>query len=152
MNCSPEFYASLADHPWINGIKEASGDMSQVSRTLRLCGDRLTIWSGNDDQTLPMMALGAKGVISVASNLIPGEIAALCRAALDGRWQTALALHRAYAELFELLFSDVNPIPVKAALHRMGLISGEIRLPLVPIAGEKRQRLFRCLEKTHLIE
>ena len=89
VSCTPEHYARLAEIPRINGVKEASGDISLVSRTRHLCGDALNIWSGNDDQTLPMLALGAKGVISVASNIVPQVMATLCAAALSGDFFTA---------------------------------------------------------------
>lgn len=113
VSCTPEHYARLAEIPRINGVKEASGDISLVSRTRYLCGDALNIWSGNDDQTLPMLALGAKGVISVASNIVPQVMATLCAAALSGDFFTARAIHEAYAGLFDALFYEVNPIPVK---------------------------------------
>ena len=113
VSCTPEHYARLAEIPRINGVKEASGDISLVSRTRHLCGDALNIWSGNDDQTLPMLALGAKGVISVASNIVPQVMATLCATALSGDFFTARAIHEAYAGLFDALFYEVNPIPVK---------------------------------------
>ena len=151
IGCSPEIYAALSEHPRINGIKEASGDISLVSRTIRLCGDALSVWSGNDDQTLPMMALGAKGVISVASNVIPGPMAQLCRCCLSGDFAAARGIHREYAELFELLFSDVNPIPVKTALYRMGLSPLSFRLPLCPMEPEKEERVCDCLKRLKLL-
>ena len=134
----PETYAILSDHPNICGAKEASGDLAAFARTKALCGDRLTFWSGNDSDTVAMMALGAKGVISVASNLIPREITELCRFCLQGDYAPATALNDRYAELFHDLFREVNPIPVKTAMELMGLCSAQMRLPLVPMGTENR--------------
>lgn len=146
-----KLYARLAEHPRINGVKEASGDISLVSRTARVCGDGWNIWSGNDDQTLPMMALGAKGVISVASNLIPRELAQLCAACLSGDYAAAQKIHTTYEELFELLFVEVNPIPVKAALQLMGLDRGVYRLPLCGMEEDHLEALKKCLRALTLI-
>ena len=151
VSCSAELYARLAEHPRINGVKEASGDISLVSRTRTLCGDELNIWSGNDDQTLPILALGGKGVISVAANLIPGEMAQLCRACLEGDLSRAGKLHEKYAPLFEALFFEVNPIPVKTALHLMGLGHDAFRLPLCPMEEPNLARLRSVLQSLSLI-
>lgn len=149
--CTPELYERLAEHPRINGIKEASGSISLVSQTRRRCGDALYIWSGNDDQTLPMLSLGARGVISVASNLIPREMAELCRLALEGDFAGAREIHERYEELFELLFSEVNPIPVKTALHAMGLCPGDLRLPLCPMQTDRRASLLEAMTRQGLL-
>lgn len=151
VRCSPELYARLAENSRINGIKEASGDISLVSETIRVCGDEMNIWSGNDDQTLPMMALGAKGVISVASNIDPSGIAKLCRACLDNDYAAALSFHRKYALLFRLLFIEVNPIPVKAALSMMNLDHGVYRLPLCPPEEAHARQIEACLRDLSLI-
>jgi len=148
---APETYAVLAEHPNINGVKEASGDMSLTARVLAECGDRLNVWSGNDDQTVPMMALGAKGVISVASNVVPAAVAQLCEDCLQGDFKSAAQLHRRYAELMRLLFAETNPIPVKAALQMMGLDSGRLRLPLIALSEDNREKLRRCLLRLELI-
>ena len=105
---SVDTYKILSEHPNINGTKEASGDFSLFSRTRAACGDELNIWSGNDDNTVPMMALGAKGVISVASNIIPAEVKRLCVLCLDGKFDEASALYFKYADLFADLFIEVN--------------------------------------------
>ena len=151
VHCDEELYVRLAGHPRINGVKEASGDISLVSRTVERCGSELNVWSGNDDQTLPMMALGAKGVISVASNVIPRAVAQLCGDCLRGDFTTARTLHESCAELFKLLFIEVNPIPVKAALQLMGLDHGCYRLPLSPPSEEHIEALKRCLGELSLI-
>ena len=144
---SPETYAILADHPHINGVKEASGDIGAFARTKALCGDRLTFWSGNDSDTVAMMALGAKGVISVASNLVPHSVSRLCALCLEGDYPAAAALNERYMDLFSVLFREVNPIPVKTAMAMMGLMDGEMRLPLVPMGAANREALAAVLKK-----
>ena len=150
VRCTAELYARLAAHSRINGIKEASGDLSLVSDTVRLCGGEMNIWSGNDDQTLPMMALGAKGVISVASNVIPEGMAGLCRACLDNDFTLARSIHERYSQLFRLLFVEVNPIPVKAALHLLRLDHGIYRLPLCPPEEAHLRQIEECLRDLSL--
>ena len=125
-----ETYKELSKHPNINGIKEASGDFSLFSRTRALCGDDLFIWSGNDDNTVPMMSMGALGVISVASNIVPQTVTDLCKLCLDGKFKEATDLYIKYADLFAKLFIEVNPIPVKTAMNLMGMNVGNLRLPL----------------------
>ena len=148
---APETCRALAEHPNINGVKEASGDVSLAARVLSECGDRLNVWSGNDDLTLPLMALGAKGVISVASNIVPAAIARLCEECLNGDFAAAGRINRRYAELTRLLFAETNPIPVKAAMELMGLDSGLLRLPLVPMSDGNRSLLRDCLRRLALI-
>lgn len=140
MTISAETYRTLSEHPNINGTKEASGNFGLFTETLRLCGDDLNIWSGNDDIVIPMLSLGAKGVISVAANIIPREMALL-----TGETQIK------YSRLISLLFSEVNPIPVKAALHAMGLCENELRLPLTPMSGDKKEALIREMQNLGII-
>ena len=149
--CTAELYARLAEHPGICGVKEASGDVSLVSRTIRLCGDALTVWSGNDDQTLPIMALGGHGVISVASNVVPQEMSELCAALLSGDLPGARGLHFRLAPLFDALFCQVNPIPVKTALCLLGLAPLSFRLPLCAMDDPHKARLTDALRELHLI-
>lgn len=144
-------YKILSEHPNINGAKEASGDFSLFSKTLYLCGDALNIWSGNDDQTLPMIALGAKGVISVASNVVPRAMADLCGAALKGDFETARSIHLKYADLFSTLFIETNPIPVKTALNLMGMHVGHLRLPLVDMQPKNLETLKVSMHNVGLI-
>ncbi len=134
-------YKILSKHPNINGIKEASGDFSLFARTRALCGDDLFVWSGNDDNTIPMMAMGALGVISVASNIVPEAVTELCRLCLDKDFDAATKLYFKYAELFERLFIEVNPIPVKTAMNLMGMDVGKLRLPLVDMAPDTLEKL-----------
>lgn len=140
-----ETYKILSKHPNINGVKEASGDFSLFSRTRALCGDDLFIWSGNDDNTVPMMSMGALGVISVASNIIPHEVTELCRLCLDGDFKSATSLYFKYADLFEKLFIEVNPIPVKTAMNLMGMDVGNLRLPLYEMAPDNLDKLKKSL-------
>lgn len=136
-----ETYKVLSRHPNINGIKEASGDFSLIAKVRSQCGDDLYIWSGNDDNTVPMMALGALGVISVASNIVPAVTAKLCALCLEGDFTAATELYGKYAKLFSALFIETNPIPVKAAMKLMDMDSGLLRLPLVEIGEENLAKL-----------
>lgn len=145
-----ESYAALAEHPNINGVKEASGDFGLIYRTRALCGDALHLWSGNDDNTVPMMAMGAKGVISVASNLVPAAVAKLCALCLEGSFPEAMALAARYQPLFSALFAETNPIPVKAAMKLMGTDSGLLRLPLWEISEEHLQQLKNAMRAVGL--
>ena len=138
-------YAILAKHPNINGVKEAAGDFSLISRTMKLCGDDLNIWSGNDDNTLPMMAMGAKGVISVFTNILPRPMADLCDLCLKGDFAAAREIHNKYSNLFHDLFIETNPIPVKTAMNLMGMDAGELRLPLWEMAPANIEKLRASL-------
>ncbi len=135
----------LSQHPNINGIKEASGDIALAAKIRSLCGDDLYIWSGNDDCTIPLMSLGALGVISVASNIVPGTVAKLCALCLEGSYAEATELYAKYASLFSALFVETNPIPVKAALKMMGMDSGILRLPLTEISQEGFETLLKAM-------
>ena len=131
-----ETYRALAAHPNINGVKEASGDFGLIAATVSQCGEDLNLWSGNDDDTIAMMAMGAHGVISVASNIVPGVVSKLCALCLDGDFPAATDLFRKYAALFSVLFIETNPIPVKAAMKLLGTDSGILRLPLTEISED----------------
>lgn len=136
---------ALSQHPNINGIKEASGDIALAAKICSLCGDDLYIWSGNDDCTIPLMSLGALGVISVASNIVPGAVAKLCALCLEGSYAEATELYAKYASLFSALFIETNPIPVKAAMKMMGMDSGILRLPLTEIGQESFETLLKAM-------
>lgn len=135
----------LSQHPNINGIKEASGEIALAAKIRSLCGDDLYIWSGNDDCTIPLMSLGALGVISVASNIVPGAVAKLCALCLEGSYAEATELYAKYASLFSAMFIETNPIPVKAALKMMGMDSGILRLPLTEISQESFETLLKAM-------
>lgn len=137
----------LARMEGIAGIKEASGDISKVGRILALCGDALPVYSGNDDQTLPVMALGGLGVISVASNVVPVQMKQLTDCCLRGDFNAAAKLQRKLLLLMELLFCQVNPIPVKAAMAMVGCDCGTCRMPLDGLTDENREKLSVCLDE-----
>jgi 4-hydroxy-tetrahydrodipicolinate synthase len=149
VSISPETAARLAEHPNIVAIKEASGSMDYVSRLRSL--SELTILSGNDNLTLPLMALGARGAISVLANVVPRLCADMMAAVERNDWESARAIHYKTFGLTEALFCETNPIPVKAALHMMGLISPEIRLPLTPLSEAGTARLRRELVRLGLL-
>ena len=146
-----ETYKVLAQNPKINGVKEASGNLSLITHTRCLCGDDFYIWSGNDDQVVPMMSLGAKGVISVASNVAPKLMVNITHLCLEGRFEEAARLQLDHMELMDALFCEVNPIPVKAALNLMGKDVGGLRLPLCDISAANLERLRAAMEKTGLL-
>lgn len=144
MSISADTYKTLSEHPNINGVKEASGDFSLIASTVSKCGDDLFLWSGNDDNTVPMMSLGALGVISVASNILPAAVSKLCALCLEQDFSAAEELYSKYAPLFSALFIETNPIPVKTAMKLMGYDSGKLRLPLTEI-GEANLATLRSL-------
>ena len=141
----PETYLALADHPNIVGIKEANGNLSKITETFALLGDKLDIYSGNDDQITSIMSLGGKGVISVLSNLLPAETAQMCRYALDGNFKAATELQLKYIPLVKSLFCEVNPIPVKAAMAHMGYTENVLRSPLYPMEECNEEKLVRMM-------
>ena len=143
-------YRVLAQHPNVNGVKEASGNFSLVAETRSKCGDDLFIWSGNDDNTVAMMALGALGVISVASNIVPGVVAKLCSMCMAGDYAAATELFSRYEALFSALFIETNPIPVKAAMKLLDMDSGLLRLPLTQIGEDHLQTLRAVMRETGL--
>ncbi len=151
VNIEPETYLKLSEHPNITGIKEAGGNISKVLETVALVGDRLDLYSGNDDQIVPILSLGGKGVISVLSNILPRRTQEICQRWFDGDVSGSLKLQCELLPVTKLLFSQVNPIPVKAALAKMGFCEDYLRLPLVPLEEPYRSRLFACMEQLHLI-
>ena len=144
---SPEDYAALAAIPGIAGIKEAGAPTADVARTLSLLSRRIPLYAGNDAETLSHMAMGAEGVVSVVSNLFPREVAELCRLLDEGKWEEGRRLFFRLLPFATLLFSESNPIPVKAALSLMGLCSAEVRLPLTEATEMTKRALQRALDK-----
>ena len=134
-------YQRLSQIPNIAGVKEASSDITKITKIRCACGDSFSIWSGNDDQIVPVMSLGGKGVISVLSNVFPEETVAMVNAAYAGDFDTAATLQCHMSEIIDLLFSEVNPIPVKYTMAHMGFDCGDCRLPLGPISPENRMRI-----------
>lgn len=138
-------YRELSKIPNIAGVKEASTDMGKISKIRAICPDSFALWSGNDDLTAPILALGGQGVISVLSNVLPEQTQALARAALDGDFDTAADLQLRLLPLTEALFREVNPIPVKAAMKLVGYDCGTCRLPLTPASSETVAKLQEIL-------
>ncbi len=145
VNLLPQTVARLAEIENIVAIKEATGDMKQVSEVIRLCGDRITVLSGDDFTTFTLMALGGKGVISVSANVAPWDVSAMCKAWHDGNIEAARRLHFKLEPLNKAMFLETNPIPVKTALSMMGKIKEELRLPLCPMSTENREKLKKSL-------
>ncbi len=147
VNIEPATVAALAEHPNINAIKEASGNISKIAEIAHLCGDKINIYSGNDDQVIPIMSLGGKGCISVLSNLLPKESALMCKKFFDGDVKGAAKMQLDYLPLINALFSEVNPIPVKAAMAEMGYCEDYLRLPLTPMEPAHKEVLFNEMKK-----
>ena len=150
-NISHSVYRELARHPNIVAVKEASGNISAIAELIAECGDNFDVYSGNDDQTLPILALGGSGVISVVSNIIPREMAVLCRKWFDGDIDECRRLHEKYLKLMKAMFCEVNPIPVKTAAELMGLCTAEMRLPMCEIEQDNRQKLWKALVEYKLV-
>lgn len=151
VSIEPKTYLALADHPNIAAIKEANGNISKIMETVALVGDKLDIYSGNDDQIVPIMAVGGKGVISVLSNLIPTQTSEMCHAILKGNLKRGMELQTKYLALINALFCEVNPIPVKAAMAAMGFCEDYLRLPLTPMEDEHRAVLLGLMKEHGLI-
>lgn len=151
VSMNAEMYHQLSRHPRINGVKEASGSTDLVLRTLDVCGDAFNIWSGNDGQIVPIMALGGKGVISVLANLCPEVTAELTAACLRRDYETAAFMQKQYMALIDALFCEVNPIPVKTAMNLMGLGVGPLRMPLCELDDGKKEQLISTLHQKNLI-
>jgi len=150
VNIEPATYAKLAEHPMIAAIKEANGNISKIVETAALVGDKLDLYSGNDDQIVPLMACGGKGVISVLSNLLPRTTSELCHKGLAGDIAGAMAMQAEYLPLINALFCEVNPIPVKAAMAAMGFCEDYLRLPLTTIEDDHRRLLLQCMRDAGL--
>ncbi len=146
-----ETYQRLAENPKFNGIKEASGDFSLLAHTRHLCGDDFYIWSGDDTQVVPMMSLGAKGVISVVSNIMPELMVNMTHACLDGAFEAAAKMQVDYADFIDALFVEVNPIPIKTAMNLAGYHVGPLRLPLCEMAPANLEILKKAMTRVGLL-
>ena len=144
-------YKELAKHERIVAVKEASGNISAIAELIAECGDSLDIYSGNDDQIVPIMSLGGKGVISVLSNVLPKETHDMTRFCLEGDFKSAAELQLKYLDLINALFCEVNPIPAKTAMAEMGFCDVEMRLPLCEMADATKERLIISLKKHELL-
>lgn len=151
VNILPETLKELSKHPNIVAVKEASGSISQVAKIRHLCGDDLDVYSGNDDQIVPLLSLGGIGVISVLSNLMPKETHDICQLYFDGKVQESAALQLKLLDLINNLFSDVNPIPVKEALNMMGFPAGPCRMPLCEMDDGPREKLRASMAAVGLL-
>ena len=151
VNIAPETMNALADHKNIVGIKEASGDISQVAKIASLCGDKIDIYSGNDDQVLPVLALGGLGVISVVANVAPRDMHDMVMKYLSGDTIGATQMQLRMIELVEALFCDVNPIPVKTAMNMMGMNVGHLRMPLYEMSDAGLNQLRTALSNYGLL-
>ncbi len=152
VNIALDTYAELSKHPNIAAVKEASGNISAIAKIFEKCGDDLDVYSGNDDQIVPIMALGGKGVISVLSNVAPRETHQIAQLCLDNNVAEAAKMQIKYLELMNNLFIDVNPIPVKEAMNMMGFKAGECRLPLLKMEQSKIDALAASMKKAGLIK
>ena len=149
-NILPATLAALADHPNIVAVKEASGNLSQVAEIAALTRGKLDIYSGNDDQILPVLSLGGKGVISVLSNLLPRETSMMCKHYFGGNTAQATKMQLDYLQLVNALFCEVNPIPVKAAMAAMGYGENFLRLPLTPMEEANEMKLLALMREAGL--
>ena len=148
VNIAPETVAALHKNiENIVAVKEASGNISQISKIMQLTDGKIDLYSGNDDQTVPIMSLGGKGVVSVLANIMPKETHKMCRLYLDGDVKESRRMQLKLLEIMEALFWDVNPIPVKAALGLMGICGDDLRLPLTPMEPEQRERLAEVMKR-----
>ena len=151
VNILPKTALELSKHKNIVAIKEASGDLSQIAETISLCGDDLTVYSGNDDQIVPILSLGGKGVISVLSNVVPRDAHNICSLYFEGKVKESRELQMKYLSLINALFIEVNPIPVKTALRLMGFNAGPLRMPLFDMDEENLKVLKKELKAHNLI-
>ncbi len=151
VNIEPATYEALAEHPNIVGIKEANGNISKILETVARVGDRLDLYSGNDDQIVPILSLGGKGCISVLSNLLPRETSEITNRFFRGDIKGAAALQIHYHPLIDALFSEVNPIPVKAAMAAMGYCKNYLRMPLTTMEPDKQEHLYALMRAEGLL-
>ena len=150
VNIEPETYAALAEHPMICGIKEANGNISKIVQTMSLVGDKLDLYSGNDDQIIPLLSVGGSGVISVLSNIMPKETVEMCDRYFAGDIKGALDMQLKYMPLINALFCEVNPIPVKAAMAAMGYCEDYVRLPLTPMEEANKENMLKLMREQGL--
>ena len=152
VSIATETYVQLAKHPNIVAVKEANGDLSKILRLRAAVGDDLVLYSGNDDQILPILSLGGQGVISVLSNVAPKATHELCQAYFDGDVKKASDMQIQYADLIDALFCEVNPIPVKVAMRKLGYAAGPLRMPLCEMEPEHERKLEAALRNHGLIK
>ena len=151
MTFTTDTYIELSKHPLINGVKEASGDFKLIASTIAACGENLNFWSGADEDVVPMMSIGAKGVISVISNILPAEISQMTAYALAGDFKNAAALQLKYLDLVDKLFIETSPVPIKTAHNLMGHDIGDVRMPLCEMLPGNLEKLKKAMTNVGLI-
>ncbi|HBL84201.1 MAG: 4-hydroxy-tetrahydrodipicolinate synthase [Clostridiales bacterium GWF2_38_85] len=147
VNVEPKTYAELAEHPNIVAVKESGTNIVKIQEMLRLCGDKLTLYSGNDNQILPLLALGGMGVVSVLSNLLPASVSEICKEYFNGNNEKALKKQLELLPLMEEIFVEVNPIPIKTLMAQKGLCTNEVRLPLTEMEPKNKEKIIALVEK-----
>ncbi len=152
LNILPETYKKLSEHENIVAVKEANGNISSIAKTAMLCKNDLAIYSGNDDQIVPILSLGGQGAISVLSNIVPFVVSKICRLFFDGDTEKSKSLQLEYLELIDALFCDVNPMPIKHVLNVTGYDAGPCRLPLTSVSEEKKAYIYDVLQKYGLVD
>lgn len=152
LNIGPEALAKICEHENIIAVKEASSDVAQAMEKIRLCGDKVDFYSGNDDLIIPMMAMGFKGVISVVSNILPRETSHMAELALQGNFKDAADIQLKLLPFINALFSETSPIPIKAAMAKMGMLEDEVRLPLVPMTDGPREKMYAIMRDLGMIQ
>lgn len=152
LNIGPEALAKICEHENVIAVKEANADVGQAMEKLRLCGDKVDFYSGNDDLIVPMMAMGFKGVISVVSNILPAETSRMAEMALQGNFKEAADIQLKLLPFINALFSETSPIPIKAAMAKMGMLEEEMRLPLVPMTDGPREKMYAIMRELGMIK
>lgn len=151
LNIGPEAMAKICEHENVIAVKEASPDIGQAMEKMRLCGDKVDFYCGNDDLIVPTISFGFKGVISVLSNVLPAETSRIANLALEGNYQEASALQLKLLPFINALFSETSPIPVKAAMAKLGMLEDELRLPLVPMTDGPREKMYAIMRNLGMI-
>ena len=152
LNIGPEALAKICEHENVIAVKEANSDVGQAMEKIRLCGDKVDFYSGNDDLIVPMIAMGFKGVISVVSNILPAETSRMAEMALQGNFKEAADIQLKLLPFINALFSETSPIPIKAAMARMGMLADEVRLPLVPMTDKPREKMYAIMRDLGMIK
>ena len=152
LNIGPEALAKICEHENVIAVKEANSDVGQAMEKIRLCGDKVDFYSGNDDLIVPMIAMGFKGVISVVSNILPAETSRMAEMALQGNFKEAADIQLKLLPFINALFSETSPIPIKAAMAKMGMLEEELRLPLVPMTDGPREKMYAIMRELGMIK
>ena len=152
LNIGPEALAKICEHENVIAVKEASPDVGQAMEKIRLCGDKVDFYSGNDDLIVPMMSVGFKGVISVVSNILPAETSRMTKLALEGNYTDAAEIQLKLLPFINALFSETSPIPIKGAMAKLGMLEEEVRLPLVPMTDGPREKMYAIMRDLGMIQ